>query len=333
MLSRTLLAALPLAAALAAQTPPKAPAAAAQNPGAPNPAAVALPEADSDAANAMLLRACATMSAVRSGSFTTDVETDMAMLRGQGLPMGEQKAHLEGGWDQEQRWAKTDGDTFVVRGGRMVAETESGWRLRASQLPSGAAMPFVLQPRLLFAQIGELPAAARRVVHIEAGKVGDREVAILTVRLTGDQAADLALSGALPTGGSGGGFMMLGGMFGGERPQKTYSVDLGIFTALDDGKVLRLRAKVYEEDPMMANVQFRIGGPGGGEGEEEKKPDDDDEDEKTTDPDKAPIKKGLPDRNPARAETMYYLRADFRDFDKAKAPEVDANGLRWLTEN
>lgn len=314
---------LALSAALLAQQP---------TPTAQTPTAPALPEAGSDAANAMLLRACATMTAATSGAFTTDTETDMAMMRGQGLPMGEQKSHLEGGWDQQQRWARTDDDAFVIRGGRMVVETDRGWRLRSGQLTSGAPVPFVLQPRLLFAQLAELPQKARKVVHVEGGKVNERDVAILTLRLTGDEAEDLATSGALPLGGGGGGLFVLGGMFGGQRPKKDYSVDLALFAALDDGQVLRLRAKVYEDDPMLQNVQIRIGGPGGQDGEAP--PDDEDEkEEKTTDPDKAPIKKGLPDREPGRTETMYYLRADFTDFGKAKAPEIDANGLRWLTEN
>lgn len=302
----------------------------AQDPTPPS-TALALPEAGSDAANAMLLRACSTMTAATSGAFTTDTETDVAMMRGQGLPMGDQRTHLEGGWDQQQRWARTDDDAFVIRGGRMVVETDRGWRLRSGQLASGSPVPFVLQPRLLFAQLAELPAKARKVVHVEAGKVAERDVAILTLRLTGDEAEELATSGALPAGG-GGGFLMLGGIFGGQRPEKTYAVDLALFAALDDGQVLRLRAKVYEDDPLLQNVQFRIGG-AGGQGEEEPAPEDEKEEEKTTDPDKAPIKKGLPEREPARTETMYYLRAEFSDFGKAKAPEIDANGLRWLTEN
>ena len=67
------------------------------------------------------------------------------------------------------------------------------------------------------------------------------------------------------TTGGPGGFVMIGGMLGGEMPEKKYEVDLALFTALDSGEVLRLRAKVYEDDPMMANVRFAIAAAGDGE--------------------------------------------------------------------
>ncbi len=304
---------------------------AAQEPDAPATTGVKLPEARSDAATAMLMRACTTMTAATSGAFTTEVEEDSAMMRGQDLPFGKDTLRVKGGWNQEQRWATVGDDSLVIRGGRMVVETESGWKLRKDNLASGAAAPFVVAPRLLFAQIAELPTNVRQVVHLEAGKVQERDVAILTLRLSGDEARDLALSGALPGGGGPGGFMVIGGMFGGEMPEKKYEVDLALFTAVDSGEVLRLRAKIYEEDPMMANVRIAIAAQGGEDGEA---PDEEEEEEApAVERGKEPIKKGLPDRKPGKGENMTYFRADFSEFGKATAPKVDGNGQRWLSEN
>lgn len=305
-----------LCAALSAQEPAAKPA--------------GIPEAKSDAATAMLLRACATMTTATSGAFTTDLEEDSAMMRGEDLPFGKDATRVRGGWDQQQRWATLDDDALVIRGGRMVVETEDGWRLRESTLGSGRSVPFVLSPRLLFAQIAELPATARQVVHVEASKVQDRDVAVLTVRLQGVEARELALSGALPGSSGGfGGILMLGGP-GGEMPEKGYEVDLAIFTAVDNGEVLRLRAKVYEEDPMMANVRIAIAAAGeDGEAPEE----EEEKEEPAVERGKEPIKKGLPERKPGKSENMTYLKADFTEFGKASAPQIDANGQRWLKDN
>ena len=290
-----------------------------------------VPEARSDAATALLMRACATMTAAKSGSFATDIQSDLAMMRGQGFPFGDDSTQVKGGWDQEQRWVTIGDDKAILRGGRMVVETESGWKLRKDQLGSGAPLPFALAPRLLFSQIAELPQTARQVVHVEAGKVQERDVAILTVRLQGDEARELALSGALPATGGPGGFVMIGGMLGGEMPEKKYEVDLALFTALDSGEVLRLRAKVYEEDPMMANVRFAIAA--AGDGEEPAPEEDEEEEEKPVERGQEPIKKGLPERKPLKSENMTYLKVDFSEFGTATAPKPDANGLRWLNEN
>ncbi len=304
-----------LCAALSAQDPAAKPA--------------AIPEAKSDAATAMLLRACATMGAATSGAFTSDQEDDSAMMRGQELPFGKDAMRVRGGWDQQQRWAVVGDDALVIRGGRMVVETEGGWKLRKSTLGSGGPLPFVLSPRLLFTQIAELPAAVRQVVHIEAGKVQERDVAVLTLRLRGEDASELALSGALPSGGGGfGGMLMIGGL-GNEMPEKAFEIDLALFTALDSGEVLRLRAKVYEDDPMMANVRFAIAGAG----EDGEAPEEEEKEEPVVERGKEPIKKGLPERKPSRSESMTYLKVDFTELGKAAAPEVDANGQRWLKEN
>ncbi len=303
----------------------------AQEPDAPATPGIKLPEARSEASTALLMRACTTMTAATSGSFTTEAEEDSAMMRGHDLPFGKDSLRVKGGWNQEQRWATVGDDALVIRGGRMVVETESGWKLRKESLASGTPAPFVVSPRLLFAQIAELPQSARQVVHLEAGKVQDRDVAILTVRLSGDEARDFALSGALPGGGGPGGMIMIGGMLGGDMPEKKYEVDLALFTAVDSGEVLRLRAKVYEDDPMMANVRIAIAAQGGEDGEAPVE--EEEEEEPAVERGKEPIKKGLPDRKPGKGENMTYFRADFSEFGKATGPKVDGNGQRWLSEN
>ncbi len=288
-----------------------------------------LPAPGSEAATALLLRALATMDALPNGGFVAEHEQDIAMMRGQGLPLGGGSTRVEGGWDQERRWAEIEDDRLVIQGGRMVVETDRGWRLRRTQLDSGQDAPFLLEPRLLFAQLAELPAGDRAVVHVEAATIQQEEAAILTLTLAGETARDLALSGALPTGGMGG-LVVMGGVFGGAMPQKSYRVDVALSVAVASGQILRLRAKVYEDDPMLGQIQIQFQG-AGDDGARDL--DTDEEDEEQADNAPPSFKKGLPVRKPGMTENVTYLRVDFRDLGTAKAPEVDAQGLRWLRGN
>jgi hypothetical protein len=82
---------------------------------------------------------------------------------------------------------------------------------------------------------------------------------------------------------------------------------------------------------MMANVRIAIAA--AGDGEEPAPEEDDEEEEKPVERGQEPIKKGLPERKPLKAENMTYLKVDFSEFGTATAPKPDANGLRWLSEN
>jgi len=309
---------------LAAQDPP----AAAPAPTAPA-AAMQLPAAGSPEATALFKKACNRMLAVGSGSFRSDEEQDSAMLRGHDIPGGgHEPPSIRGGWSGDLLWGETDDDAFATRNGTTVSKTDAGWKLRARTLGSGAQRPFLLSPALLFTQLSKLDVAQQKVAHVEAGEAGGKPVAILALSFTGRTADDLALGGALPAAG---GAFIFGAMPGGMAPEKSYTVDLALFVEPQSGDVLRLRAKVYEDNPMLANMRIRFGGGGEGDG-------DGDSDTPAA---KAPaaaaattgapaIKKGLPERTPGKTESVAYLKADFKDLGNAKPPSIDDAGLGWL---
>jgi hypothetical protein len=300
--------------------------------------ATALPAADSPEAAALFDKACAKMLAVGRGSFTTTEEQDPAMMRGNGMPpgMGDQSVEVTGGWNGDLVWGTVGEDEFAVGRGRLVAKTAHGWRPRGRTLPSGAPAPFALQPQVLFALLQKLPAAARKVVAVEAGEVGGKPVAILTLALADEAAADFANSGALPPV-SGGPLLHFGAMMGGEAPEKHWLVDCALFVDAGNGDVLRVRAKVYEEDPMLAHVRFQIGGPGGGGAGGDEDDDKDDAKSETKSgakdakADGAPkVKKGLPDRKPGKTQSVMYAKIDFKNLGLAEVPALDDEARGWL---
>lgn len=294
----------------------------------PGKPAAALPAAGTAEATTLLETACKRMLAVGGGTFHSEEEQDPALLRGRNLPIGNDgPSTVDGGWRGDLLWGATDTDTWCKQGGRMVAKTDAGWKLRAQTLASGAAAPFTLSPPLLFAQLQALPPAAKQIESVEAGEIGGKPVAILGLSLASTVAADFALSGTLPTP-AGGPMLRMGGMFGGgDAPEKTYAVDVALFVDPQTGDVLRVRAKVYEDDPVLAHVRLQFGGGDGGEGEAAAE-------EATTDADaaagKPKWKKGLPDRKPGKTESLAYLKVDFKQLGAGEAPALDAAGKRWL---
>ena len=83
--------------------------------------------------------------------------------------------------------------------------------LRRHRLKNGARAPFALDPEYLLTVLKLLPKSERAVVHVEAGKVGGKSVAIRTCHLTEELAEQFAQSGAVPDIQSGfGGFTIAG---------------------------------------------------------------------------------------------------------------------------
>lgn len=307
--------------ALTAQDPAAAPAAA-QAPAA-DPAIAAL-AADPAAATALFDKGCARMLAVGSGTFRSDEEQDSAIMRGQHFP-GHDQPSVKGGWQGDLLWGETDDDLFVVGNGRMLCKTDGGWKLRGKTLGSGATAPFLFSPAVLFRQLADLPAAQKKIAAVEGGEQSGKKVAILTVTLTDAAAQELALSGALPASG-GPMLFALGG--GGMAPEKTYTVDLALSIDPATGDVLRLRAKVYEDNPMLANVRFQVNdGNGPDDGDDAKEPAGKSDEAKSGAP---VIKKGLPERKPGKTESVSYLKVDFKDLDAGKAPAIDDKAKHWL---
>ncbi len=319
MFHRSLAAAALTVASLLAQQPaaPAVP---------PAPAPPSLPAVGSAEAAALLDQAIAKMKAYGRGAFSTTESSDNAMLRNAGLPMGAEDVEVRGGWERDVVWADADGDQYVRANGRMAAKVDGQWKLRGNKLAGGRPAPFTLDPELLFTVLGELPAAARTVAHVEAAEVAGKQVAVLSLVLDHDAAKDLAESGVLPVaGGPGGGMLMIGGMGGMDLPENEYEVHLALFVDPAGGDVLRFAAKVFDRNPMLGNVQIQVAGALGGDDDEED--DEDDVVAATKEPAAAAgapgWKKGFPVKKPAKDESVTTFRADFGKLGLAEPPVLD----------
>jgi hypothetical protein len=310
-MTRTLAFLTLISAALVAQDQPAATT--------PSPATTALPAAGSKEAQALVDQAIDKMLAYGKGSFKTTQSEDNAMMRGAGVPFGQDDTEVEGGWSRNLRWGAHDGSDFLLANGRMLAKVDGTWKLRGKKLGDGKPAPFTLDPELLFTVLKDLPADARKVVHIDTAEVGGKPCTVLSLQCDGEAGSELAESGALP-GGGGGGFMMFGGGGGIPMPEIEHSVYVALFVDAS-GDVLRLSTKAFEDNPMFANVQIQVaGGPGGGDDEEE----DDEKDAKKDDAKGAPQwKKGLPVKKPGKTESVTTFRADFKSLGLADAPPLD----------
>jgi hypothetical protein len=264
------------------------------------------------------------MQAYGRGTFATTEANDSAMLRGAGLPFGDDDTEVEGGWHRELVWAESDGRKYLRANGRMLAKVDGAWKLRGKKLAGGRPAPFTLDPDLLFTVLGDLPAASRKVAHVEAAEVAGRKVAVLSLVLEEDSAREFAASGAVPAESGPGGVLIFGG--GGDVPENDYTVYVALFVDPDSGDLLRLASKVYEKDERMGNVQIQVAGGGGDEEDEDA---DDDKDEADAD---APLtwKRGLPNRKPAKDESVTTFRADFKQLGLAEAPALDERARALL---
>lgn len=313
MIPRTLAVALFAATSLLAQEPavPATPIA---------PAAPDLPAAGSPEATALVDKALMKMRAYGRGAFSTVESQDSAMLRGAGLPFGNEDTEVTGGWDRDLQWGEHDGNHFLRANGRMLAKVDGGWRLRGKKLGDGKSAPFTLDADLLFMVLQGLPESARKVVHVDAAEVGGKKVGVLSLQLGDEAATEFAESGAVP--GSGGrGFMLLGGPGGMGAPEIEYTAFVALFVDPASGDVLRCSTKVFEKNPMMGNVQIQVAG-GGGDGDEDEK----DEAEAKEEPAGGAMqwKKGLPVKKPAKDESVTTFRADFKQLGIVEVPALDA---------
>ena len=276
--------------------------------------AIALPTAGSPEAAALVDKAIAKMQAYGRGAFATSQANDNAMLRGHGLPFGAEDTEVSGGWHRGLVWADADGKEYVRANGRMVTKIDGKWQLRGKNLEGGKPAPFTLDPELLLTVLADAPAAARKVANVEAGEVGGKKVAVLSLALESEAAREFVESGAVPTGG-GGGFLMLGGP-GMDAPEIDYVAYVALFVDVESGDLLRFSTKIYETNPMMGNVQIQFAGGAGGDEEEE---------EEKAEPADAPLKwkKGLPTKKPTKEQSVTTFRVDFKKLGMADAPALD----------
>ena len=286
------------------------------------PAEVAVPAPGSPEAMKLVDKGVEKMLAVGRGAWRSHEDQDSAMMRGAGLPFGNDGTDVDGGWHQDLVWGEKDRDVYVRQGGRMVVKAVGAWKLRASKLASGQPAPFTLDPVLLFTALRDLPAEQRKVVHTAAAEVAGKKVVVLSLTMDGEAAADFVDTGAVPAAGSGG-MVIFGGLGGGMgMPQPESTVHLALFVDPENGDVLRFAAKVYEQNPMFGNVQIQVQGAGGGD-EEEEEEEAKKEDAAAAKPAAPEWKNGLPTKKPAKDESVVTFRADFSKLGLADAPALD----------
>lgn len=314
---RTLSSAVLITALAAAQDAPDA-----------APPSQALPQANSDAARRYVEAALDKLEAFGRGRFTTTEGQDQAMLRNAGLPFGPEDVAVDGGWLRDLVWADADGREYVRANGRMLAKVSGEWRLRRDKLAGGLPAPFTFDPSYLLATLARLPARTKDVVHVEAGKLKGRACAIMTCKLEGDDALELADSGAVPdVGGGFGGVMIMGAMggMGMEPPRPDYETYLAFFVDVETGDLLRFAVKSFQTDQMMGGLAIQIGGAGGGLEIEE-------EEEEEEEVDEGPVtwRRGFPRIKPKKDQSVLTFRVDFQDLGLAEPPSLPADAKALL---
>lgn len=283
------------------------------------PPAPALPAANSAEAQQLVDTALDKLAAYGRGLFSTTAAEDLAMLRDAGLPIGAQETEVDGGWHRDMTWADADGREYIRANGRMLAKVDGAWRLRRDKLAGGVPAPFTLDPQFFLTVLKQMPARARQVVHVEAGKLTGKPCAILSCKLTGEDALELADSGAVPGGGGGFGGVVIMGALGGlgmEPPRPELETYLVFFVDPASGDLLRFAAKTYQTDRMMGGVAIQIGGIGGAFAVEEE------EDEEEVEDEGEPVRwrRGFPRIKPKKDQSVLSYQVDFKALGLADPP-------------
>jgi len=318
MLRNALLVAACAAVPLFAQEAPEV-----EKPSAEAEAPPALPQAGSEEARKMVEQALAKMTAYARGTFSTTENQDSAMMRQvAGGMLAGQDVDVDGGWHRDLVWGSWDGREFRRGNGRMLAKVGEDWRLRRDKLAGGVPAPFTLDPDYLFAAVAQLPENARRIVHVDEGKVAGRRVVILSMQLEGDDALEFSDCGAVPDAGGGfGQVLMLGGLGGMmEPPRPELTTYLAFHVDAENGDLLRFGSRTYSVDEMAGQIQIAgAGGAFGGDDEEEE------EEEEEAEPQGPPKwKRGFPQKKPADDESVTTFRVTFKNLGLAEAPALDA---------
>lgn len=292
----------------------------------------------------LLRKAVKKMASLNSVRFKTVETQDAASTR----QIRKQMAGLGGGMfgggqDKIVRGALSDGvlharmndgdDEAVLYRGRMVARSDSEWKLRRDRLYNGSPMPFVLDPQLFFEALGQLPKSAltiRKVDHQETTK-GKRVV--LSITLKDEAATDFALAGTLPPleKGFGGMMVKLGAMGGGGVGEPDLTVDLALVVDPSTALVHKVRSAGYQEGGMAGGGRVVIAGGGGGFDDEDEEEDEDEDEVKTRDAQGNRLyKRGLPVRKLKDSLSKMEFKISFTKHGQPYVFELDADGRKLL---
>ena len=222
-------------------------------------------------------------------------------------------------------------DEAVLYRGRMVARSDSDWKLRRNYLYNGSPMPFVLDPQLFFEALGQLPKSALKIRKVDHQETTKGKRVVLSITLTGEAATDFALAGTLPPfeKGFGGMIVKLGAMGGGGGGEPDLTVDLALMLDPNTALVHRVRSASYQEGGMAGGGRVVIAGGGGGFGDE-----DDEEDEKEVKIRDAQgnriYKRGLPRRKLKDSQSKMEFNISFTKHGQPYVFEMDAAGRKLL---
>lgn len=296
---------------------------------------------DSDA---LLQKAIQKMASLHSLCFQTTETQDAASTRQilkqmAGLGAGA----VLGGGDKVVRGAFSDGilhakmndgnDEAVLYRGRMVARSDSSWKLRRNRLHGGAPMPFILDPQLFFEALGQVPRSSITVRKVDHQETTQGKRVVLSLSLTGDAANDFGLAGTLPpvAKGFGGMAMKLGGM-GGDAKEPDLTIDLALTVDPATALVHRVRSATYQEGGLPGGGRVMVGGAGFGEEEEEEEEKEEDKEEvKTRDAQGNRIyKRGLPIRKLKDSLSRMEFDISFTKHGQPYVFELDAAGRKLL---
>lgn len=294
-------------------------------------------------ATTLLTKAIKKMSSLNSVRFKTTEIQDAASTRqimkqmaglGGGMFLGAEDKVVRGALSDGILHAKTnDGDDEVaVYRGRIVARSDSEWKLRRNRLYDGSPMPLLLDPQLFFEALAQVPKSELKVRRIDHQDTTRGPRIVLSITLRDDAANDFALAGTLPAmaTGFGGMFAKLGamGVAAGGPPDMT--VDLALVVDPNTALVHKVRTASYQAGGLPGGRVVLGGAPGGFGGEE-----DEDEDEeqvvKTRDAQGNRLyKRGLPVRKLKDSLSKMQFKISFTKHGQPYVFELDATGRKLL---
>ncbi len=271
-----------------------------------------------------LVEACAKMQKLAGVEFASiEIQTNSITRQ-----VGGQDIEVDGNWSAGilQASLNLGEDQVLMSGGRMLAKKEEGaWRLRRDSLVNGEALPFVFDPKLFFDLLGNIPSDSLAIKHTEKGSYRGKEVSILSIELSGEDAVDFAFGGALPKISAGVSGMMMMRMGGGSAPAPEITIDLALYVDEETNLVHRVKAKAYKENPFGGSVQLRVNG-GGGAADPEPA-----EEIEEVDADGNPIYvKGLRQRKAGDDLSVMEFDVRLSSHGKSFAPDLDDEGKRLL---
>lgn len=301
------------------------------------------PQIDPDA---LLQKAIHKMASLHSVRFKTVEAQDAASTRQIMKQVAGMGGGMLGGGSQDKvvRGAFRDGilhakmndgdDEAVFYRGRMVARSDSEWKLRRNRLYGGAPMPFVLDPQLFFEALAQVPKSSILIKKVDHQETTRGKRVVLSFSLKGEAANDFGLAGTLPpvAKGFGGMVVKLGALGGAGGGEPDLTIDLAVTVDPATALVHRVRSATYQEGGMPGGGRVVIGGGGGGLGDDDEGDEEEEEEQvKTHDAQGNRLyKRGLPVRKLKDSLSKMEFDISFTKHGQPYVFELDDAGRKLL---